>query len=348
MRRRAAGRMRETRAMTDDAARTGPIRWGIIGTGWIATSFVRDLALLPDAQVVAVGSRSQAGADSFGDLHGVPRRHASYAALVADPEVDVVYVATPHPGHHDATLLAIEAGKAALVEKPFMLNAREAEEVVAAARARGTFLMEAMWTRFLPHVVAIRALLDAGTIGDVVSVVADHGQWFPEDAAHRLFAPELGGGALLDLGVYPVSFCSLVLGTPSRVTAIGTKAFTGVDAQTSLLLEHPSGAHGVVTTTLHSRTATTAVINGTKGRIEIEGAFYSPTSYSVVDRDGSRDRRTEPFEGHGLRMQAAEVGRCLRAGLTESPGMPLDETVAIMRTMDEARRQTGLVYPGEA
>ena len=344
--------MRETRGMTDDAARSGPTRWGIIGTGWIATSFVRDLALLDDAEVVAVGSRRQAGADAFADLHGIRTRHATYAALAADPEVDVVYVATPHPGHHDAALLGIAEGKAVLVEKPFMLNAPEAEEVIAAARARGTFLMEAMWTRFLPHVVAIRALLDEDVIGDVISVVADHGQWFAEDAAHRLFAPELGGGALLDLGIYPVSFCSMVLGTPSRVTAVGTKAFTGVDAQTSLLLEHPNGSHGVVTTTLSSGTATTAVINGTKGRIEIEGPFYAPASYTVVVRDGSRagarDRRTEAIEGHGLRMQAAEVGRCLRAGLTESPVMPLDETLAIMRTLDEARRQTGLVYPGEA
>ncbi len=271
-----------------------PTRWGIIGTGWIATAFVRDLALLADAEVVAVGSRSQEGADAFADLHGIRTRHATYADLAADPDVDVVYVATPHPGHHAAALLAIAAGKAVLVEKPFMLNAPEAEEVIAAARAQGTFLMEAMWTRFLPHVVAIRALLDEGVIGDVMSVIADHGQWFAEDAAHRLFAPELGGGALLDLGVYPVSFCSMVLGTPSRITAAGTKAFTGVDAQTSLLLEHPDGSHGVVTTTLSSSTATTAVINGT--------------------RDASRSkapstprRRTRSSSGTGLRPAPATV-----------------------------------------
>ncbi|HYN74804.1 MAG TPA: Gfo/Idh/MocA family oxidoreductase [Candidatus Limnocylindria bacterium] len=333
--------------MTPDSLDRRPVRWGIVGTGGIATAFVLDLELLPDAEVVAVGSRSQTSADAFGDAHDIGHRYSTYAELVADPEVDVVYVATPHPGHYAAALLAIEAGKAVLVEKPFMLNAREAEEVVAAARQQGTFLMEAMWTRFLPHVVEVRALLAAGAIGDVVSVVADHGQWFPEDASHRLFAPELGGGALLDLGVYPISFCSMVLGTPSRVTAAGTKAFTGVDAQTSLLLEHASGAHGVVTTTLAAATANTAVINGTAGRIEIARTFYAPSSYTVYDRVGQPELHTVPFAGHGLRMQATEVGRCLRAGLTESPIMPLDETLAIMRTMDEARRQTGLAYPGE-
>ena len=207
--------------------------------------------------------------------------------------------------------------------------------------------MEAMWTRFLPHMIEVRSLLEQGVLGDVVSVVADHGQWFAEDATHRLFAPDLGGGALLDLGVYPVSFCSMVLGAPSRVSAIGTKAFTGVDAQTSILLEHPSGAQGIVTTTLASRTATTAVINGTEGRIEIEGPFYAPASFTVVHADGRRERRTFDVEGHGLRLQAAEVARCLRTGLTESPVMPLDESVRIMETMDEARRQTGISYPHE-
>lgn len=330
-----------------DTQATNPVRWGVIGTGGIAAAFVRDLARLPDAEVVAVGSRTESSAATFGHEHGIAHRHASYDALASDEDVDVVYVAVPHPGHHDAAMLAIEAGKAVLVEKPFTLNAAEAESLVAAARRRGTFLMEAMWTRFLPHVLEIRELLASGTLGDVVSVVADHGQWFAEDAGHRLFAPALGGGALLDLGVYPVSFCSMVLGTPSRVTAVGTTAFTGVDAQTSVLLEHDSGTHGVVTTTLASSTATTAVVNGTQARVEIDGPFYAPASYTVVDRKGHRDRHPSTFEGHGLRMQAAEVGHCLRAGLTESPVMPLDETVSIMRTLDECRRQTGIRYPGE-
>ncbi len=336
--------------MTTLPTSDAPIRWGVIGTGWIATAFVRDLALLVDATAVAVGSRRQESADAFAEEHGIATRHSSYADLVADPEVDVVYVSTPHPGHHAAARLAIDAGKAVLVEKPFTLNADEAKDLVAAARSRGTFIMEAMWTRFLPHVVAIRELVASGEIGDLVSVVADHGQWFPENADHRLFAPELGGGALLDLGVYPISFVSLFLGAPTRVLATSSPAFTGVDAQTSVLLDHANGTQGVVHTTLASSTATTAVINATAGRIEISGPFYSPNSYRVFTRDSSPAGELVdiPVDGHGLRFQAAEVGRCLRAGLTESPGMALDESVSIMETLDEVRRQIGLTYPAES
>ena len=191
-----------------------PIRWGILATGGIARAFTDDLALQPDSEVVAVGSRSQASADAFGDEFGVPHRHASYQALVSDPDVDAVYVATPHPGHHDAALLAINAGKAVLVEKPFAMDAAQAREMIDAARERGTFLMEAMWTRFLPHIARVREILAAGTLGDVVYLTAEHGQWFAPDPQFRLFAPELGGGALLDLGIYPVSFAHLVLGVP--------------------------------------------------------------------------------------------------------------------------------------
>jgi predicted dehydrogenase len=226
----------------------------------------------------------------------VPRRHASYAALVNDDDVDVVYVATPHPSHAETALLAIEAGKHVLVEKPFTLNAAEARAVVEAARARGVFCMEAMWTRFLPHVARIRELLAAGALGDIRTVIADHGQWFERDAAHRLFAPALGGGALLDLGVYPVSFASMVLGTPSRVTAVGDLAFTGVDAQTSMLLQYDGGAHAVLTTTLEAVGTTRAAIIGTEGRIEVDRRFYGPTTFSLIRRDGSRDGEVERYD----------------------------------------------------
>ncbi len=326
------------------------VRWGVIGTGGIASKFVADLALLDDAEVVAVGSRSRAGADEFADRWSVPHRHASYADLVSDPDVDVVYVATPHPGHRDAALLSIEAGKAALVEKPFTMNASEARSLADAARARGTFLMEAMWTRFLPHVVAVRELLADGALGDVRTVVADHGQWFPRDAEHRLFAPDLGGGALLDLGIYPVSFASMVLGTPTSVTAVSDPAFTGVDAQTSMVLRAGHGRHAVLTTTLSAETANTAVVSGTDGRIDVDSVWYRPVGFTLSRRDGRAmrsERREFPHEGNGLRHQAAEVGRCLAAGLTESPVLPLDETVAIMATLDEVRRQIGLRYAAD-
>ncbi len=205
--------------------------------------------------------------------------------------------------------------------------------------------MEAMWSRFLPHMAAIRDVVASGRLGDVVLVTAEHGQWFEKDRSSRLFAPELGGGALLDLGIYPVSFASMILGTPDRITAVSDPAFTGVDAQTSMLLRHDGGAHAVLTTTLSSLTPNGAAISGTDARIEIEPTFYRPTAFSIVDRDGDRERVDIPVDGHGLRFQAAEVGRCLRAGAGESDVLTLDETVSIMETLDEVRRQIGLTYP---
>ena len=325
-----------------------PVRWGVIGTGGIAATFAGDLALLPDAEIVAVGSRSQAGADAFADRFAIAHRHSSYEALAQDPAVDAVYVATPHPMHRDNALLAIEAGKAVLVEKPFTINAAEARDLIDAARAQGTFLMEAMWTRFLPHVVRIRELIAAGRLGELRSLTADHGQWFPSNPEFRLFAPELGGGALLDLGIYPLSFASMLFGAPTTVTAVSDKAMTGVDAQTAVVLQYEGGRQSVSFTTLETRTANRASINGREARIEIDGVFYSPTTFSVIDRDGATERVEIAHEGHGLRHQAAEVGRCLRAGLVESPVLPLAETLSIMETLDEVRRQIGLRYPSEA
>jgi predicted dehydrogenase len=257
-----------------------------------------------------------------------------------------VYVSTPHPGHHGAALLAINAGKAVLVEKPFAMDAAQAREMIEAARDRGTFLMEAMWTRFLPHIARVREILAAGTLGDVVYLTAEHGQWFAQDPQFRLFAPELGGGALLDLGIYPVSFASLVLGRPARITAVSDPAFTGVDATTSMIFQYDGGAHAVLTTTLRAASGNPAGIYGTAARIEIDGWFYTPTTFRVIARDGAElERFGEPYEGRGLRGEAAEVARCLRAGLLESPLLPLDETYTIMQTMDEVRRQIGLTYP---
>ena len=207
--------------------------------------------------------------------------------------------------------------------------------------------MEAMWTRFLPHVVEIRGLLADGALGDVRTVLADHGQRFVPDPDHRIFAPELGGGALLDLGVYPVSFASLVLGTPTRISAVSDPAFTGVDGQTSMVLRDDDGRHAVLTTTSLAVTPNRAAIVGTDARIEVDPVFYRPVSFDLVRRDGTVERHEHPRVGHGLRYQAAEVARCVRAGLTESPGMPLDETVAILTTLDEVRRQIGLRYPQE-
>ena len=315
------------------------MRWGILGTGGIAGAFAADLRLTDSAVVVAVGSRSQASADRFADEFGIANRHGSYESLVADLEVDVVYVATPHPMHRDNAILALRAGKHVLVEKPFTMNAAEARDVAGAARERGLFAMEAMWTRFLPHVAVIRDWLARGLLGEVVTVTADHGQWFAEDGGFRLFAPELGGGALLDLGVYPVSFASMVLGRPSRVVSMSDPAFTGVDAQTSMLFGYDSGAQAVLTCTLRAKSPTRAAIVGTDARIEVEGDFYAPAAVTLRPRKGDPIRVESVHEGRGLRHQADEVARRLAAGDVESPLMPLDETISIMETMDQVLAQ---------
>jgi predicted dehydrogenase len=324
---------------------TTPISWGLLATGGIARTFAADLRLLPDCEIVAVGSRSQTAADAFAHDFGIPHRHGSYADLAADPDVDVVYVSTPHPWHREATLLAIEAGKAVLCEKPFAMDRAESQQMVDAARSTGVFLMEAMWTRFLPHVARIREIVAAGTLGELVYLTAEHGQWFAQDAAHRLFGPLLGGGALLDLGIYPVSFAHLIFGPPSSITAVSTPAFTGVDATTSMVLRYPSGAHAVLTTSLAAKSSNPAAIYGTEARIEIDGWFYTPTSFRVIDRNEQLIERYEtPAGGRGMEYEAAEVNRCLRAGLNESPMMPLDETLQIMSVLDEIRAQIGLDY----
>jgi predicted dehydrogenase len=310
------------------------IRWGIIGTGGIAHAFAADLELTDSGTVAAVGSRSLESAQAF----GAGRPQGSYEALVSDPEVDAVYVATPHPFHHANARLALEAGKPVLVEKAFTMNAAEARDLVALARDNGLFLMEAMWTRFLPHIAEIRRMLEAGELGEVVTVLADHGQWFALDPAFRLFAPELGGGALLDLGVYPVSFASMVLGAPDRVVTLSTPAFTGVDGQTSILLGYPSGAQSVINCTSSAVSPTKAAIVGSDARIEIGQRWYGQTGFTFFPR-GGEPRSYEAGVPSGLRFEADEVARCLAEGLLESPLMPLDETVSIMETMDEVLAQ---------
>ena len=312
------------------------LRWGILSTGGIARTFTKDLAHVDEGVAVAVGSRSFDSANAF----DIPHRYGSYEELVGDPDVDAIYVGTPHPMHHDNAILALEHGKHVLVEKAFTVTAAEAREVVDVARRKGLFAMEAMWTRFLPSVVAIRELIARGELGEIVSVEADHGQWFDPDPSFRLFAPELGGGALLDLGVYPVSFASMILGSPNRIVALWDPAFTGVDAQTSMLFGYESGAQAILTCTLRARSATRACVTGEQARIEIDGSFYSATAFSLIDRDGAIRRFDFPREGRGLLYETDEVARCIGGGLLESPLMPLDETVSIMETMDSVRATT--------
>ncbi|RFA22571.1 Gfo/Idh/MocA family protein [Subtercola boreus] len=323
------------------------LRWGILGTGGIAASFAADL-LANGLQLTAVGSRSQVSADEFAGRFGSPTAHASYEALASDPDVDVVYVATPHPFHEQNALLAIRSGKHVLVEKSFTVNEREAQAIADAAAAAGVVVLEAMWTRFLPHMVRIREIIAAGTLGDVRTVIADHTQKLPSDPAHRINAPELGGGALLDLGIYPVSFAVDVLGLPTRVIATSSPTETGVDRQTAIVLEHDGGRQSVLHTALDTAGPTAASVLGTEGRIDIDRIWYAPTTFRVIDsQQNVIEEFDHPVVSRGMQYQAWEFERVVASGEHESPLLPVAESVAIMGVLDEVRRQIGLVYPGE-
>ncbi len=333
-------------ARTPDPRTAPSIRWGILGAGNIAAHFAQTVSAGTRAQVVAVGSRNRDRAERFATAHGIPTTHVGYRDLVEDPQVDVVYIATPHSEHAENALLAIAAGKHVLVEKPFTRNAAEAERVFAAARAAGVFVMEAMWTRFLPHVAALHQVIDDGEIGDVVSVRADHGQAFAFDPKSRLFAPALAGGALLDLGVYPVAWALDFLGVPDEVKAMGQLTETGVDGQVTMALRYADRAQADLSTTLWAKTPTTSDISGTEGFIRVDGDFYEPTSFTVRRRDGRSWRFEQPI-ARTFAHEAAEVARCVAEHVTQSPLMRWEDTVAVQRVMDEVRRQVGVVYPGE-
>lgn len=334
-----------TFGVVPDPSLAPSISWGILGAGYIAGIFARGVEATR-SRVAAVGSRDRGRAEQFASQHGIPTTHEGYESLVADEQIDAIYIATPHSEHKEHALLAIAAGKHVLVEKAFTRNVAEAQEVFDAARSAGTFVMEAMWTRFLPHIAALRAVIEAGVIGEVVTVIADHGQRFAFNPESRLFNPDLAGGALLDLGVYPTSFAHDLLGVPETVSASGSMTETGVDGQISIALTYPGRAQASLSTTMWGSTPTTASITGTLGRIDVEGAFYRPSPFVVTGNDGSRWTYDFPVEG-GFQFQIAEVARCIDAGRTQSDRMPWSETLAVMRTMDEIRSQIGLVYPGE-
>lgn len=311
-----------------------PIRWGILGTGRMARTFTEDLLLLPDHVVAAVGSRSVRTAEEFGARYGAAQAYGSYGELAADGRIDVVYVATPHPAHHPAARLCLEAGRPVLVEKPFTTSAADAEDLAALARARGLFAMEAMWTRFNPLVVRLRELVRERAVGDVKAVYADFSFATAFDAEHRLWSPDLAGGALLDVGVYPLSFAWMLLGPPKTVQATAAAAPTGVDANTGMLLGYDSGAVALLHCGLQADSPQTATVIGTTGRIELAAPFYRPTTMTLHREGGRSETFTADPPGHGFTYEAEEVARRLRAGETESPDMPLDETVAIVRTLD--------------
>ena len=318
------------------------IRWGVVGPGRIAESVVGDLPLVDGARAVAVASRSAERAEAFAGRHGIERAYGSYAEILADPDVDVLYVATPHPQHHAIAMAALRAGKALLVEKAFTATTAGAAEVVDLARQTGVFAMEAMWTRFQPAVVAVRELVADGAIGEVRSVQADLGIARDYDPSDRLFDLALGGGALLDLGVYVVSFAQMLLGTPSRVVAAGSLFPSGADAEAALLLDHGDGRTATLTTSLRQALPGQARVFGTTGWIDVLPRFHHPTTI-VLHRGGAEPETIarKPIGG-GYAHELIEVTACLRAGRSESAVMPLADTLAVQTVLGEAAEQLGV------
>ena len=325
---------------------TEPIRWGICGTGAIAAEFVEALANVADAEASAVASNDQDRSDHFGESHAIARRYGSYEEMAGDGDLDVIYVASTQQRHMRDTLLFLEAGRHVLCEKPFALNTSQVETMIAAATANDRFLMEALWSRFLPSYLRLAELLAEGAIGEPTLVQSDFSIRVPpeEVAEHRLFDPHRGGGALLDLGIYPVQLAHYIMGAPSRVEATAMLTAQGLDEQTSMLLDHGDGRASVLTTAMNSLGVNTARIVGTEGSIHLD-AFMHCTNRLRIDR--GNDVEVLDFPAASLHFQVPEVHLCLREGRRESTVMPHSESLAIMNTLDQVRRQTGVRYPDE-
>lgn len=320
--------------------------WGILATGWIAELFTQDL-LDADLRVAAVGSRSRDKAEDFAARFKIPSAYGSYRDLVSDPDVDVVYIATPHPQHAECATLALEAGKHVLVEKAFTLNAAEARRVVDLARERNLVILEAMWTRFLPHMIRIRQIIASGGLGEIISISADHRQALPSDPTHRLNDLRLGGGALLDLGIYPVSFAIDLLGPPVSLTALARFKDTGADAEVVATMRHANGAMSTSTCASDYAGPNIATIFGSRARLEIPAIWFTPSPFRVIDHHGNIvEDYTDTVSGRGMQFQAFEMEALVRSGDT-STLMPPEQSVEIMKTLDAIRRQIGLVYPQE-
>ncbi len=322
-------------------------RWGILGAGGIAKKFSIGVQALADHELIAVGSRTQEKADQFADQFNIPHRHASYEALVSDPEVDAIYVATPHPMHKENTLLCLAHGKHVLCEKPFTINASEAQAIIDAARKHKLFLMEAMWTRFIPAVVEAKRLVDSGAIGEVRMINADFGYRAGFNPASRAFDPALGGGGLLDVGIYPLSLASMFLGRPDRIASLADIGQTGVDEQSAFVLGYPGGQLATIYNAVRTNTPQEAIIMGTDGMIRIHPPFWIPKKLTLTQPGKGAQEMEIPFAANGYNYEAAEVANCVRAGKLESDVMPLDESLQLMETMDAIRAQWGMKYPME-
>ena len=323
------------------------IRWGILGTGGMAHNFAEALMEVEDAQLIAIASRSQSSAEQFGDQFSIPLRYAGYEKLITGNEVEVVYIATPHSQHKDLSIRCLQAGKAVLCEKPFTLNLQQAQEVISLANEKKLFLMEAMWTRCLPTITKLNELLSQQVIGDVQIMLAG-GAYMPDfDEDYYLFNPDLGGGILLDAGVYLVSMASMIFGPPTKILAAGELGKTGVDEHDGVLLTHAKGEIANLYVSHRAKASPDLTLLGNKGKIYLHPPVFCPSKITVSE-EGKADKVFDFAEtGSGYRHEIIEVNRCLRQGKIESDLMPLNESLTIMRTMDEIRRQIGLRYPGE-
>ena len=320
--------------------------WGILATGGIAAAMAKGLARVPGARLAAVGSRTLEAAEKFGKTFHIPKRYGSYEELARDPDIDVVYVSTPHNLHFENCKMLINEGKAVLCEKPFTINAEQAAEVIAMAREKKCFILEAMWTRFLPAFVKVREILSDGLLGDIRMLNASFGYTAAFDPLHRLFNPNLGGGALLDVGVYPISLASMLFGLPSRISSLSQLGKTGVDEQSAMLFLYGQGQMAVLAAAVRTDIPQDAYIIGTEGRLRIHSPWWQSQKLTL-ERGKKKKVLNVPFKGNGFSFEAEEVMQCLREGRRESDIMPLDETLAIMATMDQIRSQWGLKYPME-
>jgi predicted dehydrogenase len=323
------------------------INWGILGAGKIAGALVEGIRETGGGRVAAVGSRDSDRARAFADRFEIPAAYGSYEDLLSDDGIDAIYVATRNDLHHANTLDAIAAGKAVLCEKPFALNATQANEMVEAARSAGVFVMEAMWMRFIPAIVDLRDLVMRGELGELRAVTADFGFQANAGAGHRLVEPSLGGGALLDLGVYPISLAMLLLGEPTSVAASASIGATGVDEQVVVSMAFPGAAVSSAYASFLAESPTEAHVIGTEGRVWVHPRFHNSERLDVVAPDGSVRAINRPKNGNGYRFEVAEVHRALLAGESESPMRTLDDTMSVMRVLDTVRAEIGVRYPGE-
>ncbi|NIA24219.1 MAG: Gfo/Idh/MocA family oxidoreductase [Gammaproteobacteria bacterium] len=323
------------------------VRWGIMGAGRIASSLVEAIRQVPGGEVVAIGSSSRERAKAFADLHDIPGWYGTYEEVARDPNVDVVYVATTNELHHANTLTALEHGKPVLCEKPFALNHRQAEEMVAAARKRDVFLMEAMWMRFQPAISRLEAIVRSRRLGEVRSVQANFGFLAGPHPSGRLFDRSLGGGTIMDLGVYVVTFAMMLLGAPDRITATAEMSDAGIDEQAGIVLHHRNGGLSTLSTSFVADSSMEAFVSGPDGHVRVHAPFHHSPMLSIERRGSVVETIDTSHEGSGYRFEVEEVHRCLLEGATESPRMSLDDTLAVMHILDRIRDQIGLTFPGE-